>query len=359
MGGFWEQLQFAFYSKQFGRKERLQFYESMSTLLENGVPLKDAVAEVHKIFAHEGQHPFHPVAIASREALMGLSNGKRLATAMALYLPAQERALIEAGEMSGNLVQAMGDAVSLVEAQARIRATIWQALLYPSALSAMMVFLLCIVAYRMVPSLARLSDPVTWTGPLATLNAIASFVTGPGIYVLVAVITLTVVVIVTLPTYRWKGRVWLDRMLPPWSIYRMLQGTTFLLNMAVMLNAGIRPYDSLASMIKISPPWLKQRLEAARYGVGLGQNLGVALRSAGHDFPDRQAIQYLCTLANRGGFSEALVKFSRRWQETSLKQIELAAGLVKNFALIFIGALMILVLLGAYQAQQLIQSMNH
>ncbi|MEM8007099.1 hypothetical protein Q4R45_23370, partial [Morganella morganii subsp. sibonii] len=69
--------------------------------------------------------------------------------------------------------------------------------------------------------------------------------------------------------------------------------------------------------------------------------------------------QYLCILANRGGFSEALVKFSRRWQETSLKQIELAAGLVKNFALIFIGALMILVLLGAYQAQQLIQSMNH
>lgn len=125
----------------------------------------------------------------------------------------------------------------------------------------MMVFLLCIVAYRMVPSLARLSDPVTWTGPLATLNAIASFVTGPGIYVLVAVITLTVVVIVTLPTYRWKGRVWLDRTLPPWSIYRMLQGTTFLLNMAVMLNAGIRPYDSLASMIKISPPWLKQRLK--------------------------------------------------------------------------------------------------
>lgn len=38
MGGFWEQLQFAFYSKQFGRKERLQFYESMSTLLENGGP---------------------------------------------------------------------------------------------------------------------------------------------------------------------------------------------------------------------------------------------------------------------------------------------------------------------------------
>lgn len=67
-GGFWEQLQFAFYSKQFGRKERLQFYESMSTLLENGVPLKDAVAEVHKIFAHEGSIRFirWPSPVAKR-----------------------------------------------------------------------------------------------------------------------------------------------------------------------------------------------------------------------------------------------------------------------------------------------------
>ncbi|MGV8267814.1 type II secretion system F family protein, partial [Pseudomonas aeruginosa] len=69
-------------------------------------------------------------------------------------------------------------------------------------------------------------------------------------------------------------------------------------------------------------------------------------RSAGNDLPDRQAFQYLCILANRGAFSEAVVKFSRRWQETSLKQIKLAAGLVKNFALIFIAELMILVLPG-------------
>ncbi|MGV8267813.1 type II secretion system F family protein, partial [Pseudomonas aeruginosa] len=60
-------------------------------------------------------------------------------------------------------------------------------------------------------------------------------------------------------------------------IYRMIQGTTFLLNMTVMLNAGIRPYDRMASMIKISPPWLKQRMEADRYGVSLGQNMNVAL----------------------------------------------------------------------------------
>ncbi|WP_194965849.1 type II secretion system F family protein [Pseudomonas aeruginosa] len=96
----------------------------------------------------------------------------------------------------------------------------------------------------------------------------------------------------------------------------MLQGTTFLLNMAVMLNAGIRPYDSLASMIKISPPWLKQRLEAARYGVGLGQNLGLPFAApvtisptTGHPVPvhPRQP----------GRLLRSAVKFSRRWQETT------------------------------------------
>ncbi|MDF5980447.1 hypothetical protein P4114_31760 [Pseudomonas aeruginosa] len=144
----------------------------------------------------------------------------------------------------------------------------------------MMVFLLCIVAYRMVPSLARLSDPVTWTGPLATLNAIASFVTGPGI-VLVAVITLTVVVIVTLPTYRWKGRVWLDRTLPPWSIYRMLEGTTFPAEHGGHAQRRHTPLRQPGRMIKISRPGRSSAWKPPA-GVGLGENLGVALRSAGH-----------------------------------------------------------------------------
>ncbi|WP_229039890.1 hypothetical protein [Pseudomonas aeruginosa] len=125
-----------------------------------------------------------------------------------------------------------------------------------------------------------------------------------------------------------------------------------------MLNAGIRPYDSLASMIKISPPWLKQRLKLPATawvwpepGCCPSQRRPRFPRPTGHPVPvhPRQPGRLL---RSAGQVQPPLAG-------DSLKQIELAAGLVKNFALIFIGALMILVLLGAYQAQQLIQSMNH
>lgn len=90
MGGFWEQLQFVFYSKQFGCKECLQFYESMFILFENGVLLKDVVVEVYKIFVYEGQYLFYLVVIVSCEVLMGLFNGKCLVIVMVFYLFVQE-----------------------------------------------------------------------------------------------------------------------------------------------------------------------------------------------------------------------------------------------------------------------------
>lgn len=154
--------------------------------------------------------------------------------------------------MSGNLVQAMGDAYP-GRGPGRSAHHLAGAAL-PSALSAMMVFLLCIGGYyhRRLPGWpgsrpSRLDRPARHRStPAAQLRHRTWYLHsgrrhhphGGG----------------HRRDCRPAGKVdvWLDRTLPPWSIYRMLQGTTFLLNMAVMLNAGIRPYDSLASMIKIS-----------------------------------------------------------------------------------------------------------
>ena len=191
---------------------------------------------------------------------------------------------------------------------------------------------------------------------LAAIAAIAltpdsGFAIHMGIVALVAVI----LIFATLPYYTGRGRVFLDR-LPPWSIYRTLKGTTFLLNVAVMLRAGIKPYDSLQRLSRTANPWLKQRIEATRYGVGLGQNFGQALKNAGHEFPDKQAIQFLSVLASRKGFAEAALRFSDRWLNTSLKQVDAAAGLIRGLSLLLVVAMMILVLLGTYEMEAIVRA---
>ena len=251
----WNDLQERWYSTQFGAKERLQFYEGMATLLENGVQLNDAVREVHSIYSDGDKQKHHPIALASREASMGVSNGKVLADAMANWLPSQERALIDAGQESGDLIGALNDCVRLIEARGKILSSVIGATFYPALLWALLAYFLGIISYKMVPNMARMSDPRSWTGTAALLYEIANFVTGQGIYILVGFVLLLILIFWSMPFYTGPGRVALDRM-PPWSIYRTLQGTTFLLNVAVMLRAGIKPYDSLQMLSRTANPRL-------------------------------------------------------------------------------------------------------
>lgn len=338
------------YSKQFGGKERIQFYESMTALLENGVPLQEALLEVSKVYSDEGKRPFHPIALAGSAMSSTVSNGKTLGWACQTWMPYQEVAIIASGEKSGNLQQAFFDCVRTIEARQKIVSLILSSALYPALLWSLMAYLLHIIATKMVPAMARRSDPEAWTGIPSLLYSIATFVNNWGMVTLIGFVLFVVVSIVTLPYFCGPIRVRLEG-LPPWSIYKALHGSTFLLNIAVMLRSNINQLDALEALELNAKPWLRERLTAARYGVRMGKNFGMALKLAGHEFPDKQAVQFLCVLATRKGFSEAIHRFSTRWLANSLKNVERYSKSLLIFSSMAIGVLMILVLIGTYSMQ--------
>lgn len=340
----------SWYSTQFGGKERIQFYESMNGLLENAVPVNEALQEVGNVYSDEGRQPFHPIALASYTLSGMVSNGKTLAWACKDWMPYQEAAMIGAGERSGNLQQAFSDCVRTIEARQKILSLIFSTTLYPGLLWALMAYLLNVIATRMVPAMSRRSDPESWTGVPSVLYSIATFVNNWGLVTLIGSVLFIFVSMVTLPYFRGPLRVRLERF-PPWSIYKALHGSTFLLNMSVMLRSNINQLEALEALQFNAKPWLRERLIAARYGVRMGKNFGVALKLAGHEFPDRQAVQFLCVLASRKGFSEAIHRFSNRWLDNSLKNIERYSKGVLIASSVAIGVLMILVLVGTYSMQ--------
>jgi len=346
----WSALSETWYSKQFGGKERIQFYESMVALLENGVGINDALKEVGDVYSDGGKQPNHPIALACSAIGLSVRNGKKLAAACQAWMPYQEVAIIGAGEKSGNLLQACFDCVRIIEARQKITSLVLSASLYPSLLWGLMAYLLHIVATKMVPAMARRSDPESWSGIPALLYAIANFVNHWGLVTLICIVLFVISSIVTLPYFTGPIRVWLERF-PPWSIYKALHGSTFLLNISVMLRSNVNQIDALDALKLNAKPWLRERMTAARYGVRMGKNFGVALHLAGHQFPDKQAVQFLCVLATRKGFSEAIHRFSNRWLDNTLKRVE---RYTKSFLLassIAIGVLMILVLIGTYSMQ--------
>ncbi len=137
--------------------------------------------------------------------------------------------------------------------------------------------------------------------------------------------------------------------IPPWSIYKALHGSIFLLNMSVMLRTGINQLDALDILERSASPWMKERLAAIHYGVSSGKNFGEALRLAGHQFPDTMAIHYLGVLATRKGFAESMERFANRWLEQTLLRVEATSTFIIALSSVFMGVLMILVVIGIFQ----------
>src|SRR5260363_48688 len=340
---------------QFGARARIEFYETLSLLLENHVLLHDALKEMVVIASEENKKPNNPRAIVIHDCLMLISEGQPLSQALAKWTNDQEASLIAAGEKSGRMTKAFEDAIKVITAKRSILSAALGATVYPAVLFALACGLLHMVANQLVPKLAKVTDPKSWEGAAKLLYRMAQFVTGYGVVALICLLVLALLVFATLPYLRGRVRVVLDQS-PPWSVYRTLQGSTFLLNVAVMLQSGVRLEEALQLLAVNAKPWLKERIDAALYGIRIGGNLGVALHRAGHHFPDKKTVQYLSVLANHDGFEAAMSGFGDRWLAHSIKKIQTFSKVTLACGVLAIGALMVVVIAGAGGIQNAVEA---
>lgn len=343
-----------FIQVQFGADARIDFYEELSILLENRVLLSDALKEMYSIASKEGSKPRVPRAVVIYECMLAVGEGRQLSHALRKWATYQEVSLIAAGERSDNLLEAFQDAIKIITAKQQILGAALSATIYPSILIGLTGFLLKLISTSLIPKLAKSTKPETWEGSAQLLYQISLFVTHYG---LATVVTGGILIILTawsMPYLRGPLRIWLDRA-PPWSIYRMLHGATFLLNIAVMIRAGIKLQEALELLGANANPWLRERIDTALYGTRIGGNLGVALYKAGYQFPDQRAVEYLMILASRDGFDQAISRFGDRWLTKSIKKVQRFSRFALGSGVIFVGLLMLLIVSGMGEIQNAIQ----
>jgi type II secretory pathway component PulF len=350
----WEGFEEWIVRYQFGGGTRIEFYETLSLMLENNVLLSDALHELYMVWSDKGRKPSEGLALIAKKCHTEVANGKTLGQALEKWVPSQEVSLINAGERSGGLVQAFADAIRIIQAGQRIKSAILSATVYPAVLMSITGLLLWIIATKMVPKMALMSNPDNWPGAAYALHIISDIVTDYGLAIVISIIVLLSLISYSLPRLTGSIRIFLDRT-PIYSTYRMLHGSTFLLNIAVMLRANVLLKDALQLISDNANPWMKERVMAAHYGISIGGNLGVALDRAGHRFPDKKAVQILMVLAARKGFEEALNRYSERWLEQSIKNVEKTASLCLVISISIIAMLMGLVVTGTTQMQQSIE----
>lgn len=340
---------------QFGSSTRAKIYKKLAKLIKNKVQVRDALEIIRKLATRGGKRNTDPIPVAISEWVRRLKTGDTLANAMGDWVPFEDKMLIQAGEEAGNLEFGLLSVIAANKARSEIISNIVKGLAYPIVIFLVAMGILLMYGYKVIPEFTRMSDPEGWTGMAKGLYYVSWFIQNIFPYVAVVILIICGIIIYTLPLWTGRIRTRFDS-LPPWSIYKMLQGSGFVLSMAALTKAKVPIKDSLAKLRKGASPWLKERIDAAFIGLKSGVNLGQALEKAGHKFPDQEVIDDISIYADLNDFDEAMRIVGEEWMEESVEKIKKSVAVLNIVAMLSMGLIVGFIAIGTTALNQQLAS---
>ena len=345
-----------FYRQQFGAKPRKRVYEKLVRLLNTGVTQAAALEILWENASHAGKKPTDVTAVAVAEWSSHTADGKDLAYAMRDWIPEQDYSILNAGARSGNLINAIENVVLLQEKQKQIKSAIIGGVAYPCVIVIAALIFMYVFGAKVVPAFDQVMPKEQWYGFPALMASVSDFVMSGGIWKILASFVGTALVVGwSMP--RWTGpiRKRFDKF-PPYSLYRLVRGSGFLLSMAILQQAGLKPADVLKQFRKGASPWYRERLDKTLTFVNNGKNIGDALYLSGFNFPDVETVMDLKVFAGMGEFDEILMKIGRTNIEDAVGRIKAQSMLILYVAIVGLGLMFVSIAVGIFELQGMVQS---
>lgn len=335
----------------FGDGKRIDFYEILRVLVENNKSINDALNEILAMEMEDAKRP-PPYAECVAVLIEQLSAGEDFDKAIQPLVPMGEAQLIRAGLKTGDLAGALSDCILALESNAKMVGSVLMAAGYPLAMLSIIYFILGIFADKVIPPFERIIPPELWEGTAGTMHSMIEIFRAAGPALAIAAGSIAILVFVTLPMH-WGGmdglRSKLEARLPPWSIYRMTNGTAFLKTLASQVRAGIKIDTILTEMSANATPWLRTRLDAIAEGMAAGESLGDAMQGSGYAFPDKRAVKILKMLSTSDGFETSISSFAARWEAKTVKQVQAAAKIAIVVSTLVMGGLTAILFIGVQE----------
>lgn len=338
---------------EFSTERRYKLYVKLSQLLSNGVSLDVALQQLERI------------AKRNRGSIMSqlygrwrrnMANGKNFGLCVAPYVPSSEAMLIETGANSGKLIDSLRNAAQAIEQQSKVKKAIITATAYPGVLTGMLIAAMVLSAFKVIPTFEEILPLEEWTGVSYGVAISSRFIREYGI--IIAALALLTVFLVSFSLPRWTGktRVFFDKF-APWSLYKMWQGSSFLLAISSLMAAGVKLDEtSLARIARKADPYLNERVRSIRKAISAGENLGDALYKSGYKFPDEDLIDDLQIYARLRGFDQNLINITSTWVDSLVERVNVTMKIVNTVILMLIAVVIGCLISAFYGVFQQLQS---
>jgi type II secretory pathway component PulF len=317
------------------KKQRFRIYRKLQGMMEMNEPLPTALDRLWRNVSEDGTKTNKPAALAVQQWLERARQGLTLAEMLDGWVPGREHMLLRAGEESGNVAKAITSIMAVDEAAEKMRRAIMSAVTYPAFIFLLLSGVLWMFGVNLIEPMRQNTPPEVFAG-MAGIASVSDFVRDNGLYTLIGIGFFVFLIATSLPLWRGKFRAKLD-MFPPYSWYRIWQGSAFLLSMSALLSAQVPLRKCFEILLNGAKPWLNERLEAARQEILRGRNLGEALRVNNLNFPDPALARDLEILAERADVARTIESLAKEWLEEQTRNLNGQASMVRTVGMGLVG----------------------
>ncbi len=324
-------------SFRLNRSERFRIYRKLQGMMAMNEALSRCLERLYNNVTERGRYPRKAAALALKEWFERDRAGESLSEAMVGWVPLSELFMIKAGEEAGQVALAMQQILEMGDRSKEMKGAIIQAVGYPVFMLMLLGAVLWLFGVNMIEPMRQMAPPQV-IASMGSLASVSDYIRSWGLLTLVFVIGLMVGLAMLMPVWRGHVRAMFD-MFPPWSWYRLWQGSAFLLSMSALLQAQVSLKRALEVLEVQANPWLKQRIAATREEVMRGRNLGEALRQTNYNFPDPQLALDLEILSERSDVADVLRKVTDEWMREQIDKLRSQAQIVRYVGLGCVGAI--------------------
>lgn len=328
-------IAFAQFSFKMGTKARMNLWRKLARLLRAPKPILESLQILHDQRARVSKES-HPECVALRDWIRVLNNGGALGSAIKGWVTDDEQMLVSAGEQRGDLPSSLDSLHKVIEVRSKVVSEIIGGSAYPVIMLFVSFGLLYMYSYKIIPIYANVAKGGQWEGAAASLVWLADFTRQWLWLVIVAMVGGFIAFMWSLPRFDGPVRIWLDRF-APYSIYRVLRGSSWLISLAALVGVGIRIEDALVMLQSHnSKGWLAHRTQLALNGIRRGVSLGEALYKSNTDFPDRETVADLLVYSDLGRVAESLKVLGGEMLDNTIARIRAQMVVLKQIGILLV-----------------------
>lgn len=343
---------------------RADVYRDLREDLLDGSDIHDAIGRLIHIYSNKGRDSRHPALPALKAWHAPSRRADTLPQLLRGWAPSYDISLVLAGEMAGTIKdehgrvqdarsRMLGRLADLIEIQSQL------AMLFLTPVGVVLrsiftaLLLLCVSVFVTVPVLRPMIDPsrIAPLSPGNVLLVLSDLLNEPlSIFLVMPIVGAALWTAWSFQHWTHRSRLWAERNISLYRIYRDLVGVRFLKALSPFKGAGISDAEALDKLSQEGTPYERSRVvPAAQYCINYSYSIGESFEQAGHDFPDPGLTIRLITTHGRKEQAKLIEDMVNRHLDVVRRRVDKFARRVSAWGWVFVFLVLLLQTFAEFQ----------